>query len=170
MLDELSKVFDKSTVSVISEIYGKKTVGVRETARKASLPVTTVYRIFRKLESAGILRKEKIASARVYAINTENKLYFVIDKLLQRRPPLEVFVDAVTKEKVDQVLLLDDGENVASIMVVGEIKSSKVNDITDMIKKEYNFSIKVFPLNQAQFESMAALNMTPVPKKILFKK
>jgi len=170
MIEELSKVFDKRTISVISELHGKKLVGIRETARKTSLPVATVYRVFKKLESAGMLKKEIIVTAHVYSVNHENKLYFVIDKLLQKRHPLEVFTDAVSNEKADQILLLDEGDNIASVMVIGEIKPSKANEIVDAIKKEHNYSIKVLSLTQAQLDNMESLNMKPVPKKILFKR
>ena len=170
MIEELSKVFDRRTISVISEIHDKKIVGIRETARKTSLPVATVYRIFKKLENVGMLKKEKIVSAHVYSINHESKFYFMMDKLMQKKHPLELFTELASNEKADQVLLLDEGENMASVMVVGEIRPSKANEIADSIKKEHGYSIKVFPLNQAQFESMESLNMKPVPKRVLFKR
>jgi DNA-binding Lrp family transcriptional regulator len=170
LIEELSKLFDKKTLSVLAEIPGKNFMGIRETARKTNLSVASVYRIFLKLEKAGLLRKQKMGTNSVYSVNSGHKAYFLLDKLLQRKNPIEVFTEIISKEKTEQVLLMDEGENRASIMVIGEIKAAKAGEIADAIKKEFNYSIKALTLTKAQLDNMDALNMKPVPKRVLFKR
>lgn len=170
MIEELSKLFDKKTLSVLNELPGKNFIGVREISRKTTLPVATVFRIFQKLEKAGLLNKENLGTATAYRVNPGHKLYGMLDKLLQKKHPLDVFTEIISKEKTENVLLMDEGENRASIMVIGEVKAAKASEVADAIKKEFGFSIKALTLTQAQLENMEALNMRPVPKRVLFKR
>ena len=170
MLEELSKLFDTKTLDVLSEISGKKFLGVREVSRNKNLSVSTVHRIFQRFEEAGLLNKKTVGNATVYEVNSASQLYFLIDKIMPKRSPLNVFVQMLSQEKTDRILLLDDAENRASVMVIGNLKASKANDIAEAIKKEFNYSIKVLAFTPSQVDNMKSLNVLPTFKTVLYKR
>lgn len=166
----LKSLFDEKTISVISEIPGKKIIGVREVARKTKIPVATVYRIFKKLEKSGLLKKQKYGVISFYEVNQNSKAYAVIEKLFPKKTPLEIFVSIVSKERTEEIRLLDEAEDKASVLVIGNVKHQKIIEICQAIKKEFAYSIQPLVLTREQYENMAALNIAPASKKILFKK
>jgi DNA-binding Lrp family transcriptional regulator len=171
-MDEvLKKLFDEKTVRILNEVQGtNKIIRIRETARKTKLPVATVYRIFKKLVEADLLKMGKIANLSYYEINKSSKAYLLVEKMLPKLKPVEAFTALILKEKIEEVLLLDEGEERASIMVIGEVKSNRAFEITEQIKNDYGFLIKSLVLSRPQYENLDALNMKPVPKKVLFKR
>jgi len=166
----IKSMFDEKIVSVISEIPGKKVVGIREVSRKTKIPVATVYRIFQKLEKSGLLKKRKNGVFSFYEVNKDSKAYFLVEKLVPKKTPVEIFTTIVSKEKVEEINLLDEGDTKANILVIGNVKPKKIQDICDTIKKEFAYSIQPLVLTREQFERMNSLNIAPISKKVLFKK
>ncbi len=166
----LKSVFDEKTVSILCEIPGKKIIGIREVSRKTKIPVATVYRIFQKLEKSGLLKKRKTGVFSFYEVNQNSKAYALIERLIPKKHPLEIFTTIVSKEKTEEIHLLDEAEDKASILVIGNIKTKKVQEICEAIKKEFAYSIQPLVLTRAQYENMAALNIAPMSKKKLFEK
>jgi DNA-binding IclR family transcriptional regulator len=58
MEDMLNQLFDDKTVKILSILRDKKIIQIRETSRLTSIPPATVFRIFKKLSSIGLLEKE----------------------------------------------------------------------------------------------------------------
>lgn len=171
MEDLLKKLFDEKTVKIVSYIQGKKNVQIRETARETNLPVATVFRIFKKLESIDLLKGMPVGSFKIYHVNKASKFYSLIEKIVPKMKPLEAFINDIPKDKIEQVQLLDEGEDKASILVIGSIKTAKVMETCEQVKQDFsNYSIKPLVLTRPQYENMASLNIAPVSKKSLFKK
>ncbi|MCD6575640.1 MAG: winged helix-turn-helix transcriptional regulator [Nanoarchaeota archaeon] len=166
----LKSMFDEKTISVLSEIPGRKTIGIREISRKTNIPVATVYRIFKKLEKSGLLKKTKSGVFSFYEVNQNSKAYLLLERLIPKKSPLDIFTTIVSKEKTEEIHLLDEGEDRASLLVIGNVKTKKVQEICDAIKKEFGYSIKPLVLTRAQYENMVSLNIAPASKKLLFKK
>jgi DNA-binding Lrp family transcriptional regulator len=166
----LKSLFDEKTISVLSEIPGRKTIGIREISRKTKIPVATVYRIFRKLEESGLIKKRKAGVFSFYEVDQNSKAYLILEKLMPKKNPLEILTEILSKDKVEEVHLLDAGESTASILVIGNIKSRKVQEICATLKKEFGYSVQPLVLTREQFENMASLNIAPISKKVLFKK
>jgi hypothetical protein len=72
------------------------------------------------------------------------------------------------KTAIESIALLDEAENRASLMVIGDVKQAVAHEIAEQIKAEFNFSIKVLVLSHSQFDNLDALNMKPGAKKVLF--
>ena len=164
----LKSLFDKKTVSILSEIPGKKNIGVREVARKTNLSVATVYRIFQKLEKGGLLKKKKVGVFSVYEVDEKSKAYAIVEKLIPKQTPLEIFTKIVSKEKTEEIRLLEESQDKANVLVIGNVKTKKIQDICKAIKKEFAYSIQPLVLTRAQHENMASLNIAPVSKKLLY--
>jgi len=166
----LKSMFDEKTISILSEMPGRKTIGIREVSRKTKIPVSTVFRIFQKLEKSGLLKKTKSGVFSFYEINQNSKAYLLLERLMPKRSPIEIFTTIVSKEKTEEIHLLDEGENVSSVLVIGNVKTKKVQEICDAIKKEFGHSIKPLVLTRAQYDNMVSLNIAPSIRKALFKK
>lgn len=164
----LNKLFDDKTVKVLSQLRDKKMIQVRETSRLTSIPPATVFRIFKKLLSIGLLEKESKGSFNFYKVNSNHQAYFLLEKLMPKAKPLDTFVQRLPKDSVDMIALLDEAENRASILVIGDVKQVSAHEIAEQIKTEFNFSIKVLVLSKSQYENLDSLNMKPNAKKILF--
>ena len=170
MQEILKNIFDEKTVNVLFEIKGKKIIGVREVSRNTKIPVSTVHRIFKKLESANLITKKNIGVMNYYEVNETSKSYKFLEKLVPKKTPFEIFTAIVSKEKTDEIHLLDRGEDRASILVIGNVKTEKVQDICETIKNEFMYSIKPLVLTRSQYENMNSLNMSPAIKETLYKK
>jgi DNA-binding Lrp family transcriptional regulator len=166
----LKKLFDEKTVKIISYIQKKKSLHIRETARETGLPITTVFRIFKKLESFELIKSMEVGAFKIYNVNRESRFFPYLEKLVPQMKPIEQFIKSACYEKVEQILLLDDGENRSSIMVVGDAKTAKIQEIAEEIKTNFGHSIKVLVLSKSQYDNLEALNMKPTPKKVLFTK
>lgn len=164
----LNQLFDDKTVKILSILRDKKVIQVRETSRLTSIPPATVFRIFKKLSSIGLLEKESKGSFNFYKVNSAHQAYFLLEKLMPTLKPLDVFVERMPKSTIESIALLDEAENRASIMVIGDVKQATAHDIAEQIKAEFNFSIKVIVLSRAQYENLDAVNMRPNAKKVLF--
>ncbi len=170
MQEILKNIFDEKIIDVLSEVRGKKTIGVREVSRKTKIPVSTVHRIFKKLIEADLLKKKKIGATHFYEVNEQSKTYKLLEKLIPEKTPIEIFTIIVSKEKTEEIYLLDQGEDRASVLIVGNVKTEKIQEICEAIKKEFAYSIKPLVLTRSQYENMNSLNMGPNVKKILYKK
>ncbi len=166
----LKNIFDEKVIDVLSEIQGKKTVGVRDVSRKTKIPVSTVHRIFKKLENAKLLEKKKAGNINYYEVNEKSKAYAIVEKIVPKKTPIEIFTTIVSKEKTEEIYLLDKGNDRASMLVVGNVKNEKIQEICEVIKKEFAYSIKPLVLTKNQYENMSSLNMGPTIKKKLYKK
>lgn len=166
----LKSMFDDKTISILSEIPGKQTISIRETSRNTKLPVATVYRVFQKLEKSGLLKKKKTGVFSFYEVDNKSKAYAVVERLIPKRSPLEIFTTIVSNEKTEEIRLLEESEDKANILVIGNAKTAKIQEICEAIKKEFRYSIQPLVLTRAQYENMASLNIAPVSKKILFQK
>ena len=164
----LNQLFDDKTVKILSILRDKKVIQIRETSRLTSIPPSTVFRIFKKLNSIGLLEKESKGSFNFYKVNSTHQAYFLLEKLLPKTKPLEAFVERMPKTAIESIALLDEAENRASLMVIGDVKQAVAHEIAEQIKAEFNFSIKVLVLSHSQFDNLDALNMKPNAKKILF--
>lgn len=170
MEELLNKLFDEKTIKLLSYIQGKKTIHVRETSREINLPVSTVFRLFKKLGSAGLLKTTKVGSFKIYSVNTASPLYSITEKIVPKMKPIDFFIKEIMGPKVEQILLLDEGEDRASIMVIGDVKAAKAQELTEQIKAEFLFSIKALVFSKGQYENLESLNMKPTPKKVLYKR
>lgn len=170
MKEILNSLFDEKTVSVISEIPGRETISIRDVARKTSLPVATVFRIFQKLEKSGLIKKKRVGVFSCYEIDKNSKAYALTEKLIPKQNPLELLTNIVSKDKTEEIRLLDEGEGRANILVIGQIKTNKVMELCEVIKKEFSFSIQPLVLTREQYDNMARLNIAPSSKKVLFKR
>ena len=170
MEELLKRLFDRKTVLVLSYLQGRKSLQIRETAREINIPVATVFRIFKKLESIELIKGIPVGAFKIYTVNNASKAYALVEKLIPKLKPLELFTKEILANKVEQVLLLDEGEDRASIMVIGEVKQSRAQEITEKIKAEHAFSIKALVLSQSQYDNLEALSAKPVPKRTLYKK
>ena len=163
-------MFDEKTVSIISEMSGKKTIGIREAARNTKISVATVYRIFQRLEKSGLLKKKKAGIFSFYEIDQNSKAYAIVEKMVPRKSPMEIFTTIVSNEKTEEIRLLEEAEDRANILIIGNVKTTKIQEICDAIKKEFRYSIQPLVLTRAQYENMASLNIAPMSKKVLFQK
>ncbi len=170
MQEILKSLFDEKTIKILSEIPGRKNLGVRDISRKTKIPVSTVHRIFKKLEEADLLKKKLINNVPYYEVDEKSKAYAIIEKLIPKKTPVEIFTNIVSKDKTEEIHLLDKGEDRASILVIGNVKTEKINEICNVIKKEFAYSIKPLVLTRSQYENMNSLNMGPSIKKSLYKK
>lgn len=170
MEELLKQLFDEKTIKIISYLQNKKTLQIREAARQTSISVSTVFRIFKKLEKIDLLKGKKIGAIKTYKVNQKSKFYTLIEKIVPKMKPLEFFTKKIVSENIEEILLLDKGEDKASIMIIGEISGEKYQKVTETIKKDFDFSIKVLVLSKDQYENLASLNMKPTPKKVLYQK
>ena len=170
MENMLKQLFDDKTIGVLSVIQGKKIVQVRETSREANVPPATVFRIFKKLQDIGLLSKEPTGTFNIYKVNKNSDAYFLLEKLIPKTDPLDAFVDELPKDKLENISLLDEAENRASVMIIGSLKHSLIQALVEKIKKQYNFSINTLILSKAQYETLASLHMKPSPQRIIFEK
>lgn len=168
MEEVLKQIFDEKTVKILHEIHGKKIIQVRETSRLTNIPPATVFRIFKKLQAINLLTKEASGTFHVYRVNPDTPAYFILEKLMPKKKPIDAFLESLPKEKIDNISVLDESEDRASLLVIGGIKQSIVQEIAQKIKADYNFSIKLLILSKMQYENLAALNMKPTPKRVLF--
>ena len=164
----LNRLFDDKTVKVLSHLRDKKMVQIRDTSRVTSIPPATVFRIFKKLILIGLLEKESKGSFNYYKVNSNHESLFILEKLMPKIKPLDVFVQNLPKDNLDTIALLDEAENRASLLVIGDVKQAVAHEIAEQIKAEFNFSIKVLVLSKAQYENLDALNLKPNSKKVLF--
>ncbi len=165
----LKSMFDEKTISILSEMPGKKIIGIREVSRKTKIPVSTVFRIFQRLEKSGLLRKTKSGVFSFYEIDQNSKAYLLLERIMPKKSPLDIFTTIVSKEKTEEIHMLDEGDDRASILVIGNVKTKKIQEICDAIKKEFGYSIKPLVLTRAQYDNMVSLNIAPSSKKVLFK-
>ena len=170
MKEILNSLFDEKTVSVISEIPGRETISIRDVARKTNLSVATVFRIFQKLEKSGLIKKKKVGVFSCYEIDKNSKAYALTEKLIPKQNPLELLTSIVSKDKTEEIRLLDEGDSKASVLIIGQVKTGKIMDLCEVIKKEFAYSIQPLVLTREQYENMARLNIAPSTKKILFKR
>ena len=166
----LKAMFDEKTILVLSQIPGKSTIGIREVSRNTKIPVATVFRIFKKLEKSGLLKKKKVGVFSFYEVDKNSKAYSLLERLIPKKNPIEIFTTIVSKEKTEEIHLLDEGEDRASVLVIGNAKMKKIQEICNTIKKEFGYSIQPLVLTRDQYENMASLNIAPISKKLLFRK
>jgi len=169
-MELLAKLFDEKIIKVLKEIQNKKRVQVREIARSTSLQPSTVHRIFKKLEKVGLLIKESIGAVHLYNVQSTSELYSLIEKILPKQTPLQMFITKVTVHQVEEILLMNSSENMSNLLVIGDMKANIAQEIADIIKKEYNHSIRLLVLSRNQYENLDALNMKPAHQQVLFKK
>ena len=168
MNELVRRLFDNKILNVLSDIQGKNYVAIRETSRNTELPVASVYRVFKRLNEIGILKKEKIAGKTVYSVDKNNKLYKELESIIPTETPIEHFVNSIEKEKINQILLLDSGDKTASLWIVGNPTKTKINNTTQKIREKIGFSINAQIFTKEQVENLERLNIRPPIKKILF--
>jgi len=168
MHDILFKLFDRKILMVLAEMYKSDYASVREISRKTKLPVATVYRIFKKFEELGFLKKENISNVVVYKVSKKNELNELIEKLIPIKSPFDLLVEGLEKKEIKKVLLLDSGEKVASVWIIGKTPKAKLNKLVEKIKEKTGFSINAQTFTQEQFENLERLNLRPPIKKILY--
>ncbi|HDQ15586.1 MAG TPA: MarR family transcriptional regulator [Bacteroidetes bacterium] len=170
MQDILFQLFDKKIFLVLKEVYKKDYVSIREVSRKTGLSVASVFRIFKKIEKLGLLKKKEVVGNKVYVVDKGNKAYVAFKSFLPVANPLDDFISSMDLKDVDKVLLLDSGGSTASIWIVGHINKSAIIETTNSIREKTGFSISAQVFSKEQIENLERLNIHPPVKKMLFKK
>ena len=169
-MDILARLFDEKILKILKEVQGEKIMQIREVARSTKLPPSTVHRIFQRLEKIGLLHKENIGTVHIYKVNQTSEIYNLIERIIPRQLPLDIFMSQLKSYPIDEILLIHSQEEMSNLVIIGDIKAETVQNLTDNIKKDFNHSIRTLVLSKVQYNNLEALNMKPTYQKILYKK
>ncbi len=158
-MDILEIVGDKKKIEVLKQIANSDSeiISIREISRKSKLPVSTVYRIFKELESKNVLKSKEVGGKKIYFIGE-------VDLSMFKKDPIEKYVEIV-KEYVKEIRLVNRSSKGANLVVI-------TDDITNFKKAEAKFNnkfkIQTIVLNEEQFQRLKQMGMVK-EGEIIFK-
>ncbi len=153
-------VGDKKKIEVLKQIANSDSeiISIRDISRKAKLPVSTVYRIFKELEEKQVLKSKNVGGKKIYFVGN-------VDLSMFKKDPIEKYVEIV-KEYVSEIRLVNRSSKGANLVVITE-------DISNFKKAEAKFKdkfkIQTIVLNEEQFQRLKQMGMVK-EGEVIFKK
>jgi DNA-binding Lrp family transcriptional regulator len=169
----LENLFDEKTLKIIRLFldYKNKEFYLREIAKESDVPVSTTFRLVKKLVNANIIKQIKIKTLKLYKL-AENDNTKYLSKLLKEKPrALEEFLQKAKRfDFIDEIILHGKEEkNKASVLLIGDnIDNGEIKMLCGKIKEDYNFNVLTVPLEREQFEQMSSMDLFPREKRLLY--
>jgi hypothetical protein len=171
----LEEFFDRKELSILKLFLFDETdkFYLREIAKKAKIPVTTTFRVIRKLKEIGIIDETLIKKTKLYSLSQNKNTKLLSELFEEKRTILEEFVEVVSilPGVVMIVMHGEETKDKTNIIVLGSgIDTKAIKDKVGEIKEKYNFNIIELVLEPAQFTQMSSMNLFPNNKVILWEK
>lgn len=143
---------------------------LRELYKKTNIPLATLFRILKKLESLSIVDVHILKTTKLYSIKKNEK---IIELFSTKESALEFFIEKISQIKeVSQVIQLiskEDRKDKANLLVLGVgINSERIKHIMLDVREKYNFIITQLILEPDQYRQMLNMGLYPGKKRILY--
>ena len=159
-LQALKSIIDEKTLSILETLANEDgELYLRELAVKAKVPPATTHRIIQKLLELKIIEKIEIKNLKIYKLASTKQADFLKKMLYNKEDPLEIFLSRLKHiTSVDLAVLHAKAlKSSAFILVIGDaLPIIQINDLSEVIEKEYDFKIKILPLQHDQYDMLAA--------------
>jgi hypothetical protein len=171
----LESLFDRKILLIMRFFLNRRgqQFTLKEISKSTKVPLASTYRILIKLLELDILSKNKIKHLKLYTLNQNDKTTYLDSLLEKKKTIIDEFVEAVSKlDGLKEILLYGKEEkDKANVLVIGEgIKPESVREVIVNIKQKYNFTMTHLLLTEDQYTQMAAMNLYPGKKQLLFQK
>lgn len=147
---------------------------LRELHKKTNIPLTTLFRLLKKLESLRIVNVNVLKTTKLYSIKKDEKMNKKIIELFStKKSALDFFIDKVSKIKgviqVIQLISKDEKKDKANLLILGlGVNSEEIKRIVLEVKEKYNFVITQLVLEPEQYSQMLSMGLYPGKKRILY--
>ncbi|MBN2458914.1 hypothetical protein JXB28_01390 [Candidatus Woesearchaeota archaeon] len=171
----LEEFFDKKTLSILKLFLfdDTKQFYLREIAKKAKVPVSSTFRIVKRLKAMGLVSETIIKKTKLYSLAVSKDSAYLSKLLEEKKGVIEEFVDYVSKlPGVDMIVMHgEEAKDKANIIVIGAAVDSKaVKEKVGEIKGKYNFNIIEYVLDPGVFNQMSQGGLISGRKVILWEK
>ena len=171
----LENLFDRKILSVLRFFLNKRDqqFTLKEVSKSTRVPLASTYRILEKLVRLEILSKNRIKHLKLYVLNHNDKTTYLDSLLEKKKTILDEFVDALSKfEGLKEIILYGKEEkDKANVLVIGDdVRPELVREVIVDIKQKHGFTITHLVLTEDQYTQMAAMNLYPGKKQLLFQK
>jgi len=171
----LESLFDKKILLILRLFLKKKDQQfyLKEVSKQTKVPLASTHRILNKLTELNIIERTKIKHLKIYKLSENEKTKYLETIFEEKKTILDEFVELVNSISGVRTIISSGREekDKANLLIIGEsIDNSLIREIIVKIKEKYNFTITHLVLNDAQYQQMAAMNLYPGKKEILFEK
>lgn len=166
MKEELSKVFDEKKIKVLTLLSNKEKAKVRKVARETEIPISTTYRILKKLEDADLLEGKRSGASKVYKVQKDSELFKFARRELVEKEEESKIVEILPKEYLRKIVKtsLDEGPKFVIICEKGEMEKVK-----DKVNEE-GYQSETLVLSEDQYDSLSPFGVDESKSEVLYKK
>jgi hypothetical protein len=171
----LESLFDRK-VLVILKLFLKKKDNqfcLKEISKLTKVSLASTHRILIKLTDIGIIEKTRIKHLKMYKLSENEKTKYLEAIFEEKKTILDEFIEQINNISGIKTVISYGREekDKANLLVIGEgIDNSMIRESIVKIKEKYNFTITHLVLTELQYQQMAAMNLYPGKKDILFEK
>ncbi len=171
----LENLFDKKMITLIKLFLRKRDQQfyLKEISKQTKIPLASTHRLLTKLVELEIISKTKIKHLTIYQLADNERTRFLTNMFEEKKTIIDEFVENVSKMAgVNTIILYGREEkDKANVLILGEgIDNNAIRESIVSIREKYNFTITHLVLTEVQYEQMAAMNLYPGKKDILFDK
>lgn len=146
---------------------------LKEISQQSRVPLTSCYRIVRRLLKVGVVHEVKVNRFSVYQLNPSELTAFLEEIVIEEKHCVEDFVEAVRDLPGVQQVILHGAEtkDKANVLVIGEdVDTSRFRPLIADMRLNKKFTISALTLNPDQYKQMSDMGLYSGKKKILFDK
>lgn len=171
----IEEFFDKKTLSILKLFLfdDTKQFYLREISKKTRVPVSSTFRIVRKLKSLGLVNENIIKKTKLYTLASNKDTAFLAKLLEEKKTVIEEFVEYVSKLPGVEMIVMhgEEAKDKANIIVIGAaVDSRAVKEKVGEIRSKYNFTIIEYVLDAGVFNQMSQGGLITGRKVILWEK
>jgi hypothetical protein len=171
----LEGLFDKKILTILKMFIKKKDQQfyLREISKATKVPLASTHRILNKLLELDVVERTKIKHLKIYKLKENEKTKYLESVFEEKKTILDEFVEQASNLSGIKTIISSGREekDKANLLIIGEdVDNSLFREIIVKIKEKYNFTITHLVLTEAQYQQMAAMNLYPGKKEILFEK
>ncbi|MBU0667100.1 MAG: winged helix-turn-helix domain-containing protein [Nanoarchaeota archaeon] len=173
--DVLEKLFDQNKLLILKFFLDnpEQEFYLRELSKRIKIPVTTTFRLIKKLKELEIIIEHKIKKFKLYSLNSTKSTAFLQELFAFKKSALNEFIEQTSRiEGVEKIILHGKEEkDKANILLIGtNIPVEQVKKIVFEIKEMFNFSVIDLTLDPEQFSKMSNMGLFPGRRTTLFQK
>lgn len=171
----LEALFDKKILVILKLFLKKKEQQfyLKEVSKQTKVSLASTYRILIKLTELEILERTKIKHLKIYKLAENEKTKYLEAVFEEKKTILDEFIEQVNSISGIKTIISYGREekDKANLLIIGDsVDNSPIRENIVKIKEKYNFTITHLVLTESQFQQMAAMNLYPGKKDILFEK
>ncbi|MGV8171940.1 MAG: helix-turn-helix domain-containing protein [Candidatus Woesearchaeota archaeon] len=171
----LESLFDKKILVILKLFLKKKDQQfyLKEISKQTKVPLASTYRILNRLVELEIIEKTKIKHLKIYKLAENEKTKYLDAVFEEKKTILDEFIEQIKNISGIQTIISYGREekDKANLLIIGEsVDNSLIREIIVKMKEKYSFTITHLVLTELQYQQMAAMNLYPGKKEILFEK